>query len=189
MDELDRREEILRFWFGESREFREEWFGGGEDFDREVSERFRADYELAAAGGLGDWKGTPRGALALILLLDQFPRNMFRGEPRSYATDHLAREVAREALERGFDRLLTPLERMFVYLPFEHSEDLEDQRLSVRLFRALEEELGRPEVLEYALRHEAVIARFGRFPHRNEILGRRSTPEELEFLSGPEAPF
>lgn len=182
-------EEILSFWFGEEDGFRETWFQGGENFDREIRERFGSDYERGAAGELDGWKSSPRGCLALILLLDQFPRNMFRDDARAFATDPRAHEAAKHALESGFDRRLRPIERVFVYLPFEHSEDLEDQRRSVELFRALGRDLDSDELLDYAIRHQRVIARFGRFPHRNEALGRSSTPEEEAFLGGPDAPF
>ncbi len=182
-------EEILNFWFGDEDGFRETWFRGGEAFDQEIQSRFGGDYERAAAGELDGWKSSPRGCLALILLLDQFPRNMFRGDTRAFATDPQAREAAKHAIESGFDRSLRPIERIFVYLPFEHSEDLEDQRRSVELFRALGRDLDSDELLDYAIRHKRVIARFGRFPHRNEVLGRSSTPEEEAFLGGPDAPF
>lgn len=186
---LARPEEILDFWFGGEEGFREAWFRRDEDFDREVRERFQEDYERATAGELDDWMASPRGTLALVLLLDQFPRNLFRDDPRAYATDGKARQVANHAVSTGLDRGLQPIERMFVYLPFEHSEDLEDQRRSVELFLTLDGDLENPEILDYALRHQRVIERFGRFPHRNEILGRATTPEEAAFLEGRGAPF
>lgn len=189
---MSRIEEILDFWFGgEAGEegFREVWFQRDEDFDREIRERFAGDYEKAAAGELDDWMALPRGCLALILLLDQFPRNLFRNDPRAYATDGKAREVADHAVTTGLDRGLAPVERMFVYLPFEHSESVEGQRRSVELFLALDVELGTSEVLDYASRHREVIERFGRFPHRNEILGRPSSAEEREFLEEPGSSF
>lgn len=186
---MSRVEEILDFWFGGEGGFREVWFRRDEDFDREVRERFGDDYQRAAADGLDGWMASPRGALALILLLDQFPRNLFRDDPRAYATDEKAREVADHAVSTGLDRGLQPIERMFVYLPFEHSEDVEDQRRSVELFLTLDGELETPDILDYAVRHREVVERFGRFPHRNEVLGRVSTPEEEAFLGERDSPF
>ena len=186
--------EILDFWFGREGEegygeFREAWFTKDPEFDREVRDRFEGAYEEAAAGGLDHWKDEARSCLALIILLDQFPRNMFRGDPKTYAADEKAREAARHAVEHAYDRELPPHGRLFVYLPFEHSEDLEDQRLSVELFRGLAAEMGSEDLLGYAERHLEIVERFGRFPHRNEILGRATTPEEAEFLRGPNSSF
>lgn len=197
MSDTTRMEEILAFWFGREDAtggpagsgYRKVWFERDEAFDREIRERFVDDHERAAAGELDDWRASGRGCLALILLLDQFPRNLFRGTPRAFATDGAAREVADHAVGTGLDRGLEPVGRMFVYLPFEHSEDAEDQRRSVELFLALDPELGIPEVLDYAVRHREVIERFGRFPHRNEVLGRPSTPEEEAFLREPGSSF
>jgi uncharacterized protein (DUF924 family) len=186
--------EILDFWFGREGEesygeFREAWFTKNPEFDREVRVRFEGAYEEAAAGRLEHWKDEARSCLALIILLDQFTRNMFRGDPKTYATDDKAREAARHAVEHAYDRELSPYGRLFVYLPFEHSEDLEDQRFSVELFRGLTAEMGSEKLLDYAVRHLEIIERFGRFPHRNEILGRATTPEEAEFLRGPDSSF
>jgi uncharacterized protein (DUF924 family) len=186
--------EILDFWFGREGEegyglFREAWFTKDPGFDREVRDRFEGTYEEAAAGRLNHWKDEARSCLALIILLDQFPRNMFRGDPKTYAADDKALEAARHAVEHAYDRELPPYGRMFVYLPFEHSEDLEDQRLSVELFRGLAGEMGSEDLLGYAVRHLEIIERFGRFPHRNEMLGRATTPEEAEFLRGPDSSF
>ncbi len=186
--------EILDFWFGREGdegygEFREAWFTKDPEFDREVWDRFEGAYEEAAAGRLDHWKDEAQSCLALIILLDQFTRNMFRGDPKTYATDDKAREAARHAVEHAYDRELPPYGRLFVYLPFEHSEDLEDQRFSVELFRGLATEMGSEDLLGYAVRHLEIIERFGRFPHRNEILGRATTPEEAEFLRGPNSSF
>ena len=186
--------EILDFWFGREGEegygeFREAWFTKDPEFDRQVQDRFEGAYEEAAAGRLEHWKDEARSCLALIILLDQFTRNMFRGDPKTYATDDKALEAARHAVEHAYDRELTPYGRLFVYLPFEHSEDLEDQRFSVELFRGLAAEMGSEDLLDYAVRHLEIIERFGRFPHRNEILGRATTPEEAEFLRGPDSSF
>ncbi len=187
-------QEVLAFWFGREGEggygeFREVWFAKDPDFDREIRDRFESVYEEAVAGGLEDWKEEARSCLALIVVLDQFPRNMFRGDARMYAADELALAAARHALERAYDRELARFQRVFMYLPFEHSEDLEDQRRAVELFHRLAEETGQEDLLVYAVRHLKIIERFGRFPHRNEILGRRTTPEEAEFLKEPGSSF
>lgn len=191
---LSKAEEVLAFWFGREGdpgygERRDVWFAKDEDFDREVRERFADDYERAAEGDLDHWEDAPRSSLALILLLDQVPRNLFRGDPRSFATDDKALSAARRALERGFDGELEKVMRWFVYLPFEHSENLEDQHRSVGLFRSLGDDPDSAYVTDYALRHGEVVERFGRFPHRNEVLGRPSTPEEVEFLKEPGSAF
>jgi uncharacterized protein (DUF924 family) len=191
---LSAPQEILNFWFRcedeeGSGEFQEAWFTKDREFDREIRERFEPVYEEAAGGGLDHWKSEARSCLALIIVLDQFPRNMYRGDARMYAADEKAREAARHAIEHAYDRELSPYGRMFMYLPFEHSEELDDQRLSVELFRGLSTEMGSEDLLGYAVRHLEIVERFGRFPHRNEILGRRTTPEEAEFLSGPDSSF
>ena len=146
--------------------------------------RFLPLWEEAARGGLGAWQATPLASLALIVALDQFPRNMFRGTARAFATDRLALAAAANAIDRGFERALSQPERTFVCLPFEHAEALAAQRRSLELFRALD-----PDNLEWARRHYEVIERFGRFPHRNALLGRASTPEEIEFLKQPGSSF
>jgi uncharacterized protein (DUF924 family) len=184
-------QEVLDFWFGREGEpgygeFREVWFRKDPEFDREVRDRFESVYEAAATGELDDWKEEARSCLALVILLDQFPRNMYRGDPKSYAADRKAQQTAEDAVDRAFDRELPPFQRMFLYMPLMHSEDLEHQRRSVELFRGLGGE-GDPSY--YAVRHMEIIERFGRFPHRNEILGRRTTPEEAEFLTQPDSSF
>lgn len=188
----ERAGELLRFWFGEGEEYgkpRSFWFEKSDEVDRQIRERFSEDHEQAAAGELEDWKARPRECLALILLLDQVPRNIFREDARSYATDALAREAARHAIESGFAPELEEVERWFVYLPFEHSEDIEDQRRSVELFEALGSGGDDIDVAYYARRHLEIIERFGRFPHRNRVLGRESSPEEIEFLDEPGSSF
>jgi uncharacterized protein (DUF924 family) len=141
-------------------------------------------WEQAVLGGLEQWQSTPLAALALVVVLDQFSRNMFRGTPRAFAGDLAALAAAASIIERGFDRLLSAQERTFVYMPFEHAEDLAAQNRSLALFGALD-----PNDMEYARRHHEIIARFGRFPHRNAVLGRESTPEEIEFLKRPGSSF
>ena len=178
---------ILDFWFGTPEQAsygkpRQIWFIKKPEFDREVEARFLSDYEQAAAGNLDTWKSSPLSCLALILLLDQFPRNMFRGKSQAFATDWQALSTAEYAIAQGYDRELLPVQRWFIYLPFEHSENLEHQRQAVRLFEQLSDDPDSASCIDYAIRHMQVIQRFGRFPHRNEILGRVSTIEEKEFL-------
>jgi uncharacterized protein (DUF924 family) len=175
--------DILEFWFGVAD--RKAWFEVDPAFDAAISERFRELVLPATAGAHDAWARTPEGALALILLLDQFPRNIHRGTPMAFASDAKAREIARDALQAGTDRKLPLDRRPFLYLPFEHSERLDDQELCCRLMATLEN----PEMLDYAERHRRIIARFGRFPHRNRILGRVSSPEEEAFLLEPGSSF
>jgi uncharacterized protein (DUF924 family) len=179
---------VLDFWFGspgdpEREQPRRIWFGGPPEFDAALRERFLADYEAAAADRLNAWEAAAEPALALLLLLDQVPRNIFRDMPKAYATDAAARSAADRALGRGFDRAVPPAWRIFFYMPFHHSEDLVDQRRSVELFASLPRNPDRRGSLRrYGLPYVEVIARFGRFPHRNAILGRVSTIEERAFL-------
>src|SRR3954463_547053 len=180
-----RAQQVLEFWFDpalDAAQRNKRWFGKDEAFDAEIRRRFLDLYEEGAAARLNAWKGSVRECLALVILLDQFPRNMFRGEARAFAADALARDAARTLLPRA-DQLL-PDERLFAWLPFEHSESLDDQNLACELIAPLGEEL-----LRYAERHRQIIERFGRFPHRNAILGRASTPEEIEFLKQPGSGF
>ena len=153
------------------------WFAKDTEFDRRFRERFLWLYLAATRGELADWSKTPEGAMALLILLDQFPRNAFRNTPRMYATDAMARKIADAALKAGHDQAVEPALRLFFYLPFGHSENLADQERSV----ALSEALGEPN-LSHAKRHRDIIRRFGRFPHRNPILGRAMTPEEQRYL-------
>jgi uncharacterized protein (DUF924 family) len=171
--------DVLDFWFGQDRKA---WFAKDAAFDALLRERFLPLYETAAAGGLQAWMARPRSSLALVIALDQFPRNMFRGTARAFATDDRARACAGTILEKGWDKDMTPEERMFAYLPFEHSESLADQERALALFA------GDPN-FEWARRHWEIIRRFGRFPHRNAALGRESTPEEIEFLKQPGSGF
>ena len=181
--------EVLDFWFGapdspERGRSRKAWFKKSEIFDAEVRSRFLATWERAARGELERWRATPLASLALIVVLDQFPRNMFRGTARAFSSDPLALAAARSMIVREFDRLLSQEERGFAYLPFEHAEDLAAQRRSLALCQALD-----AEHIGYAKRHYEIIVRFGRFPHRNAVLGRESTPEEIEFLKQPGSSF
>ena len=176
--------EVLDLWFGEFGP--EEWFHGGGAVDARIRERFLDLHEaLRGEGAPERWRASARGLLAAVIALDQFPRHLYRGGPRAFASDAAALGLAKEALARGFDRELSEEERKFLYLPFEHSEDPAEQARSVALFSAL----GDDRSLDYAVRHKAVIDRFGRFPHRNEALGRPSTPEEIEFLKEPDSSF
>jgi uncharacterized protein (DUF924 family) len=191
---MSRPEEILEFWFGKPGEEgyaepRPVWFAADEAFDAAVRERFAADFAAAAAGELAAWEETPEGSLALLLLLDQCSNNLFRGEAGAFATDAMARQVARNVLAKGFDQHFPEVLRWFCYLPFEHSEDAADQELSVALFRRLEPTEVNQAALDYAIRHKRVIDRFGRFPNRNAAMGRESTPEERAFLASAAAPF
>lgn len=194
---IELTDDILAFWFGKPEddgycghgEPREAWWQKDPVYDAEIRSRYLDHYARAIAGELDSMAQTPEGALALILMLDQFPRNMFRGRPETYASDEKARKLAREALGSGFDQCLPPVWRWFFYLPFEHSETLADQDLSVSLFEALPDIEGTEQTHSSSLRHREIVARFGRFPHRNEILGRDSTPEEIEFLKEPNSSF
>lgn len=189
--------EILTFWFGDPAVDdtrydvrRKLWFRKDPEVDRQIRSRFLPAYDAAVEGQLDEWQKSREGALALILVYDQFPRNMFRDDPQAFATDAKARVVAQRAIAQGFDQELPAVQRIFVYLPLEHSEELRDQNQSVELFRQLAE--SHPELsdtYDYALRHQEVIERFGRFPHRNDILGRETTPEEAEFLKQPGSSF
>lgn len=176
--EIATADEIVSFWkAGE-----ESWFKSDPDpaFDAAIRERFLETYEAGAAGKLSDWNRSPNGALALVLLLDQFPRNMFRGTPRAFASDRPALEVAKGAIIAEHDQQVPKELHTFFYMPFMHSEELAEQERCV----AYMQKEGKQENVKYAEIHRDAIARFGRFPHRNEILGRTSTPEELAYLEG-----
>lgn len=186
--------DILDFWFGKPDapsygEKRQIWFEKNEDFDEEIRERFLPAVKDALDGGLSTWEGEPEGCLALIILLDQFPRNLFRGTARAFDGDMRALELAKKALAEGYDRKLLPLQRLFLYLPLEHSEDLADQDRSVALLEKLSQETDDPGWHHYAVLHRDIIARFGRFPHRNTALGREMTEEEKSFLTEPNSAF
>ncbi|MDA0786581.1 MAG: DUF924 domain-containing protein [Proteobacteria bacterium] len=181
-------DEVLGFWFHETD--RQNWFERSDDFDGIVRDRFAAAVETARGGGFDAWRDTARGGLAVIILIDQFSRNLHRDSPRAWSADDVALSCTRQALARAHDRELAPEERKFLYMPLMHSEDLVDQEKCVELFRALAEESAEEKLaLDYAIRHRDIIARFGRFPHRNAILGRQSTPEEIDFLKEPDSSF
>ncbi|HET6804310.1 MAG TPA: DUF924 family protein [Frateuria sp.] len=179
-------QDVLDFWFADENAVR--WFVRDAGFDRVVRERFGATLEAAAAGALDAWVLTPHGWLALLIVLDQFSRNIYRGDPRAFEQDTRAQSLALEGLERRDDEALAPLERVFAYLPLEHAEDLALQWRSVTLFRALALQASPhargqyDNFLDYARRHCEVVTRYGRFPHRNALLGRPSTPDELAYL-------
>lgn len=186
-DDLKR---ILQFWFtsadpDEMATHREEWWVKSDTFDREIANNFGDLYEQAHTGKLEVWKDTPLGCVGLVLLLDQCPRNMFRNTPQAFASDEQARQVTHHALDRGFDASLPLAAQLFLYMPLEHSEDIDDQNASVTLIGAL----GDSNYTNFAIQHRDIIERFGRFPHRNGILGRPSTPEELAFLTQPGSSF
>ena len=179
--------EILHFWFGADLErvpavLQKRWFAGDPVFDGEILTRFIALYHEAVERRIEEWRRGPLRCLAYVILLDQFPRNMFRGSAKAFASDALALAAARGAIGHGFDREVPPLARAFLYLPFAHSEALADQDEGVRLYGQWEGEPALRSYAEHARRHRAQIARFGRFPHRNAAVGRESTPEEIEFL-------
>jgi uncharacterized protein (DUF924 family) len=174
--------EVIRFWFGELTE--DHWFTSNDDLDAKIRERFLALHEqLVANDGAG--VAAPRPLLAAVIVLDQFSRHLFRGTPRAFAADFIARRLARTAIEQGFDIAMKKQERLFLYLPFEHSEDREDQALSLQLF----ERLGDEEWTRYAMAHKVIIDQFGRFPHRNAALNRPSTADEIALLKEPMGSF
>lgn len=181
----DVKSEILKFWFEDSKPV--QWFQKNPDFDSEISARFESDYTLAAQGIYNGWMDDAKSSLALIILLDQFPRNMFRGSVRMYATDAMALKIAKHAVEKKYDTMMGVNQKVFLYLPFEHSENMDDQETSLRLFKPTQD--VDPTYYTYAKRHYDVIKKFGRFPHRNKILERQSTKLEEEYLSKPDSGF
>lgn len=188
---------VLTFWFGEPgspessySQRRRLWFLKSEETDETIRQEFMPLYVQAATGELDSWDTDAESCLALLLILDQFPRHMFRDMPRAFATDAKALAIAKYAVNRGMDEALSPVQRLFMYLPIEHSENLEDQHRSVALIETIKNlDADLEDAYDYALRHRDVIQRFGRFPHRNDVLGRESTPEELEFLQQPGSRF
>ena len=199
---MENPDSILEFWFGTSKddaiaasERSSLWWVKRDETDNAIRQRFESCLHMAANRELDAWSGTPAGRLALIILTDQFPRNMYRNTPAAFAYDELARLWCKEGLRNNVHLVLRPIERVFFYLPLEHSESLADQEQSVALFRELTDSAGAQGrevfggLLDYAVRHREIIARFGRFPHRNRILGRASTEEELAFLKEPGSSF
>lgn len=191
-------QQVLDFWFRPTADGGHDvqrWFSRDDVFDATIRSRFMDLHEAAAHGQCSAWTEHPQGVLALLIVLDQFSRNLFRDSPRAFAQDAQARAVAHHMVERGGDQELAPIERVFVYLPFEHSEESADQRLSVTLFERLEQSVPKTQrgqyavFSDYARQHAEVIARFGRFPHRNAALGRLSTAQELAFLELPGSSF
>jgi uncharacterized protein (DUF924 family) len=176
-------EAVLSFWFGELD--RKAWFTKSDVTDSLVRDRFLAVHERIAQHEPPEARAEPRAALAAVIALDQFPRNIFRGSSRAFATDPAALVIAKQAVAKGFDLDLDNDGRLFLYLPFEHSEDAADQQRAVELFSGLND----PELTRYAQAHKDIIDRFGRFPHRNALLGRMSTPQEIEFLKQPGSSF
>jgi len=178
---MESAQSVLEFWFSEST--RPRWFNSTNRFDRELTERFLDVWKSAAAGELSGWGETAEGSLALVIVLDQFPLNMFRGEAESFVTESASRDVAAAAIDRKFDEQLNDEQKAFLYLPFMHSESLEDQDRSVALF----ESAGLNDNLKWAKHHRDIVRRFGRFPHRNAVLGRENSPEEAAYLDSNEA--
>ncbi|HEV8051172.1 MAG TPA: DUF924 family protein [Parachlamydiaceae bacterium] len=195
-------QEVLEYWFGPLQtadDYPEGksklWFGGGNAIDNDIRNCFGKLVEAAIRNELDAWKETPKGRLALLILLDQFTRNIYRGSPEAFAYDGIAQKLVLEGIAQGQDQSLLPVERVFFYLPLEHSEDMGIQKLSVEKFHSVISLVPAAQVShfisfkDYAQRHYDIIAQFGRYPHRNAILGRKSTPEEIEFLKGPNSSF
>ncbi|MBO9677965.1 MAG: DUF924 domain-containing protein [Acidovorax sp.] len=176
-------DDILHFWFTESTPA--QWFAKDDAFDAKIRERYLSCHQAAALGEYWEWRATARGRLAEIIVLDQFSRNLFRGQAQAFAQDAVALVLAQEAVRQGLDGQLTPTERAFLYLPYMHSESRKVQAQSMALFAAL----GRPDNLRFAQAHQAIVERFDRYPHRNAALGRPSTPEEEAFLREPGSSF
>jgi uncharacterized protein (DUF924 family) len=178
-----RMDEILKYWFEELTP--DDWFKVDAARDAEIARRFREVYDALAGGVPPSWLTGPDGFLAAILVLDQFPRNMFRGTPRAFATDAIALDLAKRAIAEGIDKQVPSERRAFIYMPFQHAENADDQARSVELFTALGNKLN----LDFAVRHKQIVDRFGRFPHRNAVLGRETSPEEAAFLKEPGSSF
>jgi len=174
-------EEIIDYWY--SPKISKQWFASTAQLDAEIKTKYEALWQTASSGELDHWQASPQGCLALIIVLDQFPLNMYRNRPVSFSTEAKSIEVARHAVEKGFDQILQQEQKAFLYMPFMHSEKLSDQNLSVKLFT----EAGLKDNQHFAEHHRELIRRFDRFPYRNEILGRTSTPEEIEYLNSEEA--
>ncbi len=176
-------EEVLSFWFEESGP--EEWWNSDPRFDAAIRSRFGTLHDRAVRGELYAWRDTPQGRLAEIIVLDQFSRNLYRDDPRAFAADGMALALAQEAVRTGADQAVSPDRRRFFYMPYEHSESAGIHEAAIPLFESLDE----PETLDFEMRHKAIIDRFGRYPHRNRVLGRPSTEEEIAFLREPGSSF
>ena len=179
----DKSKEVLEFWFEELDP--KQWFNSTEELDQKIYRRFGELHDAAAKGELESWRVTPEGSLAEIILLDQFSRNIYRGKPGAFANDLAALVLAQEAIRKGFHSKLETFKRSFIYMPFMHSESLIVHKKALRLFN----EPGLEDNFDYEIKHKNIIERFGRYPHRNKILGRNSTAEEIEFLSQPGSSF
>lgn len=187
-------QDILDFWFGKPDDSyylkpRQEWFIKNEQFDLEIKSKFLTIHLQATRGELDNWQENCDSILALIIILDQFSRNIFRNQPEAFANDDKALELAQKAIDLKFDQQLEPVQSWFIYLPFEHSENIVHQRYCLELFSTLKDDLYSQSAIEYAQLHFDIIEKFGRFPHRNQILGRESTLEELDFLTKPSSSF
>jgi len=200
MGDLSKQQKIVDFWFGElftdglaKKKMSERWYKKDSDFDKLVRENFEKDIEMTKRGKYDGWKETPLGSLALILLSDQFTRNIYRDTEKMFSCDQIAQAVAKEAIEKGFDGELSVAQRQSIYMPFMHAESKELQEKSVGLFQKLQAEVvdhvKKYVPVKYAKVHQEIIKKFGRFPHRNKILGRTSTSDEIEFLKGPNSGF
>ena len=200
MVDLRKQQKIVDFWFGElftdglaKKKISDRWFKKDSSFDKLVSENFEKDVEMAKRGEYDEWKETSLGSLALILLCDQFTRNIYRDTKEMFSCDKIAQMVAQEVIEKGFDRELPIAKRQFIYMPFMHTENKELQRKSVELFQRLQVEvvdhIKEYVSVKYAKAHQEIILKFSRFPNRNETLGRISTSDETEFLKGPDSSF
>lgn len=176
-------EEVIRYWFETLSP--DDWYGAPPEVDADITRRFREVYDRLREAVPDTWLRSPQGRLAAIIVLDQFPRNIYRGRPQAFATDDKALALAKDAIAAGADMDLPPEQRAFLYMPFQHAENLADQRRSLELYG----NLGNANNLDFAVRHYEIIARFGRFPHRNAVLGRASTPEEFAFLKEPGSSF
>lgn len=192
---MDRIDEILQYWFGTIEETTipsehrtHIWFRGDPEVDKEIKEKFYGDFVKAVRGDYEDWKQTPRGCLALIILFDQFSRHIYRGTAQAFEQDHVALQLCLTGIDQQFDHRLSLIERVFFYFPLMHSENAEMQSLSLRAYEMLvnlsfpEARVAFEKFLDYAIKHNEIIARYGRFPYRNERLGRVSTPQEEEFI-------
>lgn len=195
---MSKVDELIEFWFPQNhstRDLMKRWFSASESMDRDIQERFGLCLQQAEQNALQDWQDSPKGHLALIILLDQFSRNIYRGSAKAFANDALARQSAKDFIQQKRDQDLDLYWRIFVYLPFEHSENIQDQEESMRLFQELVKiapDSQKPDFvyfLDYAQQHYDIIKRFDRFPHRNERLNRVSTPDEIAFLKQPGSSF